>query len=85
LKPLLNKGADMGVASQEFGNGEQFAAVAHAARNTEVPFMVLKHSILDEGKSLEDAIHGYKPGLNAAVEAERARTQAKSDISALEG
>jgi aspartyl aminopeptidase len=85
LKPLLNKGADMGVASQDFADAEQFAAVAHAARNTEVPFMVLKHRIVKEGKSLEDAIREFKPDLNAAVEAERARAEAKSDISALEG
>jgi hypothetical protein len=85
LKPLLNKGADMGVASQDFTNAEQFAAVVHAARNTDVPFMVLKHRVVNEGKSLESAIREFKPGLNAGAEARRARAQAKSDISALEG
>jgi hypothetical protein len=85
LKPLLNKGADMGLASQDFRTAEQFAAAVHASRNTEVPFVVLKHRIVEEGKSLEDAIHEFKPDLNAAVEARRARAQAKSDISALEG
>jgi hypothetical protein len=84
LKPLLNKGADMGVASQEFADAEQFASVAHAARNTEVPFMVLKHRIVDEGKSLEGAIRELKPGLNAAAEAARARAEAKSDILELQ-
>jgi hypothetical protein len=85
LKPLLNKGADMGVAAQDFKDAEQFAAVAHAARNTEVPFMVLKHRTVYEGKSLEDAIREFKPDLNAAGEARRARAQAKSDVSELEG
>jgi hypothetical protein len=85
LKPLLNKGADMGIASEDFGTAEQFAAVAHAARNTKVPFMVLKHHVLYEGKSLEDVIHEFKPDLNAAAEAQRARAEAKSDISALAG
>ena len=85
LKPLLNKGADMSVASQEFRDGAQFAAVAHAARNTDVPFMVLKHRVLDERKSLADAIHEFKPGLDATAEAERARAQAKSDIAAIKG
>ena len=85
LKPLLNKGADMGIASEDFGTAEQFAAVAHAARNTKVPFMVLKHHVLYEGKSLEDVIHEFKPDLNAAAEAERARAEAKSEIAALEG
>lgn len=85
LKPLLNKGASMGVASEDFGDAQQFAAVAHAARNTEVPFMVLKHRVVDEGKTLEAAIHELKPALNAPVEADRARAEAKADIAALEG
>lgn len=85
LKPLLNKGADMGIASEDFGPAEQFAAVAHAARNTSVPFMVLKHHVLYEGKSLEDVIHEFKPDLNAAAEAHRARAEAKTDLAALEG
>ena len=85
LKPILNKGADMGKASQDFADGEQFAAVAHAARNTEVPFMVLKHRVVVEGKSLEKAIEEIKPDLNGAAEARLARAQAKSDISDLKG
>jgi hypothetical protein len=85
LKPLLNKGANMDRASEDFGDAEQFAAVAHAARNTEIPFMVLKHRIVYESTSLEAAIQELKPDLNAAVEARRAHLQAKSDISALEG
>jgi hypothetical protein len=85
LKPVLNKGADMAVASLDFVDGEQFATVAHAARNTEVPFMVLKHRVLDEGKTLEDAIREFRPNLNAVVEANRARAEAKSDIQALLG
>jgi hypothetical protein len=85
LKPLLNKGADMGVAAQDFQDAEQFAAVAHAARNTEVPFMVLKDRTVYQGKSLEDAIREFKPDLNATGEARRARAQAKSDVSELEG
>jgi hypothetical protein len=85
LKPLLNKGANMEVASEDFGDAEQFAAVAHAARNTEIPFMALKHRVVYEDKSLTAAIQELKPDLNAAVEAQRAYTQAKSDISALEG
>ena len=75
----------MGVAAEEFDGAEQFAAVAHAARNTNVPFMVLKHRVLNEDKSLEAAIHEFRPDLNAAVEAERARAEAKSDISSLRG
>jgi len=85
LKPLLNKGADMGIASEDFDTAEQFAAVAHAARNTSVPFMVLKDRVVYKGKSLEDALREFKPDLNAAAEAQRARSEAKSDLSELEG
>src|SRR5262245_47889756 len=33
LKPVLNRGANMTVAAEGFRNAEEFAAVAHAARN----------------------------------------------------
>ena len=85
LKPLLNKGANMEIASQEFKDGEQFATVAHAARNTEIPFMVLKPRVLDEGKSLTKAIQEFKPELDARAEAARARVEAKSDVAAVKG
>jgi hypothetical protein len=85
LKPLLNQGANMEVASREFKDGEQFATVAHAARNTEIPFMVLKHRVVDEGKSLADAIQEFKPELDPKAEAARARAEAKSDVAAIKG
>ena len=85
LKPLLNKGADMDIASQDFEDGEQFAMVAHAARNTEIPFMVLKHRVVDEGKSLSYAIREFKPSLDALAEAKRAQEEAESDLAAIKG
>jgi len=85
IKPLLNKGADMTLASAAFTSGEQFAAVAHAARNTEIPFMLLRHRVLVEGKSLADAISESRPDVNARIEAERAVAEARSDIAALQG
>jgi hypothetical protein len=85
LKPLLNKGADMDIASHGFEDGEQFAMVAHAARNTDIPFMVLKHHVVDEGKSLSDAIRQFNPLLDALTEAKRAQEEAKSDLAAIEG
>jgi hypothetical protein len=84
LQPLLNKGADMNLASEGFKSGEQFATVAHAARNTEVPFMVLKHRVLDERQALPAAIHALKPNVDAADEANRARAQAKGDFASAE-
>jgi hypothetical protein len=70
----------MEIASAGFSSGEQFATVAHAARNTSVPFMVLKHHVLDEGRPLADVIRQYKPGLDAKAEVARARDAARSDL-----
>jgi hypothetical protein len=83
LKPLLNKGANMNVAAQDFRDAEQFAAVAHAARNTEIPFMVLKHRVVKERKPLATAIRELNPSVDAAAQAKRAQAEARSDIAAL--
>jgi hypothetical protein len=83
LKPLLNRGTDMARAADGFKSGVQFAAVAHAARNTEVPFVVLKHRVLEEKKSLAAAIHESKPNLNARREANRAWSQARAELAEL--
>ena len=83
LKPILNRGTKVEIAAQGFSSAEQFATVAYAARNTEVPFMVLKHRVLDEGKTLAAAIRESKPDVNAVAEVRRARAAARQDISAL--
>ena len=83
LKPVLNRGANMTVAAEGFRDAEQFATVAHAARNTQVPFMLLKHRVLNEGQTLSAAIRSLKPDADAASEANRARTEARSDIAVI--
>jgi hypothetical protein len=83
LRSVLNRGANLNVAAEGFRDGEQFATLAHAARNTAVPFMLLKHRVLVEGKSLADAIHESKPELDAEGEADRARNEARADVSAI--
>jgi hypothetical protein len=83
LKNVLNRGADMSVAAEGFTSGEQFATIAYAARNTEVPFMLLKHRVLSEGMTLERAILESKPVADAATEVTRAREAARSDIAAI--
>jgi hypothetical protein len=83
LKPVLNRGAKMEIAAQGFRDAEQFATVAHAARNTELPFMVLKHRVLNEGQSLTEAIRASKPDLDAAAEVRRAREQARTDLESI--
>jgi hypothetical protein len=85
LRPVLNRGARMEVAAEGFRSAEEFATVAHAARNTNVPFMVLKHRILSEGRTLADAIHDSKPEVDAKAEVARAEAAAKSDIAAVVG
>jgi hypothetical protein len=83
LKPLLKSGVNMQVAAEGFSSAEQFAAVAHAAKNTDVPFMVLKHRVLNEGKPLSTAIRESKPDINVAAEASLARAEARKDIESL--
>jgi hypothetical protein len=81
VKAVLNPGARPEIAAAEFASAEQFMTVAHAARNTQVPFMVLKHRVLNEGRPLADAIHEYKPELNAKAEVTRARAAARADLN----
>jgi hypothetical protein len=83
LKPVLNRGADMSKAAEGFRSGQEFATVAHAARNTQVPFMLLKHRVLNERMSLASAILASHPDTNAAAEVARARAEAKSDVDSL--
>lgn len=83
LKPVLNRGAKMDIAAQGFRDAEQFATVAHASRNTDVPFMVLKHRVLNEKQTLAEAIAASKPNVDAKREATRARAAAREDIDAI--
>jgi hypothetical protein len=85
LKPLMNRGTDMTLAADGFGDAGEFAAIAHAAHNTDVPFVVLKHRVLNEKKTLAAAIHESKPELDARLEAHRAWIEARSDLAGLEG
>ena len=83
LQPLLNRGTNMTVAAEGFQSAEQFAAVAHAAKNTNVPFMVLKHRVVTEKKPLSTDIRDSKPDINVAAEASLARGEARRDVSSL--
>lgn len=83
LKPVLSRGTSVEIAAEGFRSAEQFATVAYAARNTEVPFMVLKHRVLEEGKTLAAAIRESKPGVNAAAEVVKARAEARQELSSL--
>jgi len=80
VKAVLNPGSRLEIAAADFDNSEEFVTVAHAARNTEVPFMVLKDRVLNQGQSLAEAIREFKPGLDAKAEVTRARAAARSDL-----
>ena len=83
MKPVLARGTRINLAVEGFSDAEQFATLAHAARNTQVPFILLKHRVLTERLSLADAIRASKPALDAEAEVVRARKAAKSDLAAL--
>lgn len=83
LKPVLASGTKLPVAVEGFTSAEQFATLAHAAKNTQVPFILLKHRVLSEGQSLEQAIRASRPELDAKSEVARARTAAKEDLAAV--
>ena len=80
VKAVLNPGSRLELAAADFDNSEQFVTVAHAARNTAVPFMVLKDRVLNQGQSLAGAIREFKPELDAQAEVNRARAAARSDL-----
>jgi len=81
VQAVLNTGTRMELAAEDFETAEEFVTVAHAARNTGVPFVVLKHRVLTERRTLSDAIHEAKPELDAKAEVARARTAARSDLA----
>jgi preprotein translocase subunit SecD len=80
VKAVLNRGSRLEIAAADFDSSEQFVTVAHAARNTNVPFVVLKDRVVNQGQSLADAIREFKPELDAKAEVKRARAAAQSDL-----
>jgi hypothetical protein len=80
VKAVLNPGSRLELAAEDFTSAEQFVTVAHAARNTQVPFVVLKDRVLNQNQSLAEAIHEFKPDLDAKAEVKRARVEAQSDL-----
>lgn len=80
MKPVLARGTKLPLAVDGFTSAEQFAALAHAARNTQVPFSLLKHRVLTEGQSLEEAIRASRPDIDARTEALKAKGAARADI-----
>jgi hypothetical protein len=84
LKPVLNRGTNMNKAADGFRNAEEFAMVAHASRNTEVPFMLLKQRVLEQNMSLDEAIRASKPEIDVAGAVREAKAEALADVKAVE-
>jgi hypothetical protein len=80
VQKVLNPGTRMELAAENFETPVEFVTVAHAARNTSVPFVLLKHRVLNEGQTLAEAIHEAKPDLDAKAEVARARAAAEADL-----
>ena len=85
LKPLLNAGARMDAVSEGFGDAVEFAAVVHAAHNTGIPFVLLKHRVLEEDQNLTEAIRESRPDIHAGLEASRAQAEARSVVASVAG
>ena len=80
VQAVLNPGTRMELAAEDFETPREFVMVAHAARNTSVPFMVLKHRVVNEGRTLAEAIRESKPDLDAKAEVARALAAAQADL-----
>jgi hypothetical protein len=83
IKPALARGTNVQMAAAGFGSAEQFATVAHLSRNTGIPFVLLKHRVLNEGRTMTAAVKMSRPDVNAELEVNRARAEARSDIWAV--
>jgi hypothetical protein len=81
VRLLLNSGADPEMAAQGFGNARELITVAYAARNTDIPFVLLKHRVLQEKMSLASAIQKSRPELDEIAEVNRARAEARADLA----
>ena len=80
---VLNEGTNVEMAADGFNDATLFVSTAYAARNTGIPFVILKHRMLKLGYTLSEAIHLSKPELDAVAEMERARTKARAVVQKL--
>jgi hypothetical protein len=83
LTPLLPSGMTLDQAAQGFKNQGQFIAALHASKNLNIPFDKLKAEMVGaDHDSLGGAIRDLMPTANAKVEAGKAETEARADITA---
>lgn len=82
-KSLLRSGSDPMIAAEGFSDAVTFVSVAQAAKNTDIPFMLLKHRVLNQGQPLAQAIRASRPELDSVLESNRARAEARADLARL--
>jgi len=81
LAAKLPAGTDLQLAAGGFKNLGAFVSAVHVSNNLGIPFADLKTHILNgNGASLGDAIHFFKPDVDATAEAKRAQKQAKKEL-----
>jgi len=80
-KPLLQPGTDLLTASEGFPSRESFLATAYAAKNLDIPFVILKDRVVAGRQPLVAAITEAKPEVDAKAEAARAISAARSEIA----
>ena len=80
IQPRFSAGTDVVKASLGFRNVQQFVAAVHAAQNLGIPFDKLRSAMVDEKKSLSQAIRTLKPTASATIEAQRADYDARGTI-----
>lgn len=81
VRPLLQRGTDLEMASEGFTSSETFVATAHAAKNLGIPFVVLKDRVVAQRLSLAAAIEELKPDADGKAEATRATNSAREDLA----
>lgn len=81
MRPLLQRGTDLTMASEGFTTSESFVATAHAAKNLGIPFVLLKDRVVARRQPLATAIRELRPGVDAKAEAARAISAARSEIA----
>ena len=80
LQSRLPAGTDVLKASMGFRNLTQFVSAVHASQNLSIPFDKMRTAMVDEKKSLSNAIRALKPTATATIEAQRADYEARGTI-----
>ena len=79
LAKLFPAGTDLQASASGFRNLGDFVSAAHVSNNLGIPFADLKTRLL-AGDSLGAAIQALKPGVDAQLEANRARARADEQL-----